>query len=217
LRDHTDRLFPVGAIFRDEDSVDKDELDERKRSACGEKQSRFLLPATARVSTARTRWVSPPNPNPGSGVGDRRPGGPGAAYLGADGLEKGIPREDVVVHASSSQHHDVRRQAVCNYAVSILANQEAAHDGTKRRCLLDPQGFRLPGSGETCFMACATASCNYPNCRGATRDHARDHHQRSTQPASRHPACWSEHTRDEIYVADEAFQRATAAEVRDPR
>jgi branched-chain amino acid aminotransferase len=43
-------------------------------------------------------------------------------------------------------------KAVCNYAVSILANQEATHDGYEEAMLLDPQGFVCQGSGENVFM-----------------------------------------------------------------
>ena len=73
---------------------------------------------------------------------------PWGAYLGADGLEKGIR-----VKTSSFTHHHpnitmCNAKAVCNYAVSILANQEATHDGYEEAMLLDPQGFICQGSGE---------------------------------------------------------------------
>ena len=66
---------------------------------------------------------------------------PWGAYLGAEALEKGIR-----VRTSSFTHHHpnitmCNAKAVCNYAVSILANQEAAHDGYEEAMLLDPQGF----------------------------------------------------------------------------
>ncbi len=79
---------------------------------------------------------------------------PWGAYLGADGLEKGIR-----VKTSSFTHHHpnitmCNAKAVCNYAVSIMANQEATHDGYEEAMLLDPQGYvcrglrreRVPGA-----------------------------------------------------------------------
>jgi branched-chain amino acid aminotransferase len=77
---------------------------------------------------------------------------PWGAYLGAEGLEKGIR-----VRTSSFTHHHPNvtmgnAKAVCNYAVSILANQEATHDGYEEAMLLDPQGFVCQGSGENVFI-----------------------------------------------------------------
>ena len=77
---------------------------------------------------------------------------PWGAYLGADGLEKGIR-----VKTSSYTHHHPNitmcgAKAVCNYANSILANQEATHDGYEEAMLLDPQGFVCQGSGENVFI-----------------------------------------------------------------
>ena len=43
-------------------------------------------------------------------------------------------------------------KAVGNYTVSILANQEALHDGYEEAMLLDPQGFVCQGSGENVFI-----------------------------------------------------------------
>jgi hypothetical protein len=77
---------------------------------------------------------------------------PWGAYLGADGIEKGIR-----VKTSSFTHHHPNitmcgAKAVCNYAVSILANQEATHDGYEEAMLLDPQGYICQGSGENVFI-----------------------------------------------------------------
>ena len=77
---------------------------------------------------------------------------PWGAYLGAEALEKGIR-----VKTSSFTHHHpnvtmCKAKAVCNYPVSILANQEATHDGYDEAMLLDPQGFLCQGSGENVFI-----------------------------------------------------------------
>src|SRR5438552_15605518 len=77
---------------------------------------------------------------------------PWGAYLGADGLEKGIR-----VKTSSFTHHHpnitmCNAKAVCNYAVSVLANQEATHDGYEEAMLPDPQGYICQGWGENVFL-----------------------------------------------------------------
>ena len=50
---------------------------------------------------------------------------------------------------------------MCNYAVSIMANQEATHDGYEEAMLLDPQGFVCQGSGENVFLV-RDGSCIRP-------------------------------------------------------
>jgi branched-chain amino acid aminotransferase len=77
---------------------------------------------------------------------------PWGAYLGAEALESGIR-----VKTSSFTHHHpnitmCNAKAVCNYSVSILANQEATHDGYEEAMLMDPQGYVCQGSGENVFM-----------------------------------------------------------------
>ena len=103
-------------------------------------------------------------------------------------------------------------KAVANYSVSILANQEATQDGYEEAMLLDPQGFVCQGSGENVFMvrngALHTPDLSGGALNGITRDtiitFARElgiavHERRIT--------------RDELYIADEAFFTGTAAEV----
>jgi branched-chain amino acid aminotransferase len=103
-------------------------------------------------------------------------------------------------------------KACANYLNSILANQEATHDGYDEAMLLDPQGFVSEGSGENVFLVIDgelhTPDLSSGALKGITRDtifaFARDlgiavHERRIT--------------RDEVYCADEAFFTGTAAEV----
>ncbi|HEX8740108.1 MAG TPA: branched-chain amino acid transaminase, partial [Casimicrobiaceae bacterium] len=137
---------------------------------------------------------------------------PWGAYLGTDGLEKGIR-----VRTSSFTHHHPNitmcgAKAVCNYAVSILANQEATHDGYEEAMLLDPQGYVCQGSGENVFIV-RDGVLHTPDLAGgalagitrATIITFAD--ELGIRVVERRI------TRDEIYVADEAFFTGTAAEV----
>ncbi|HMM72830.1 MAG TPA: branched-chain amino acid transaminase, partial [Rhodocyclaceae bacterium] len=77
---------------------------------------------------------------------------PWGAYLGADGLEKGIR-----VRTSSFARHHVnvtmpRAKVSTAYANSILASVEATQDGYDEALLLDTDGFVAEGPGENLFM-----------------------------------------------------------------
>ena len=136
---------------------------------------------------------------------------PWGAYLGAEAIENGIR-----VKTSSYTHHHPNitmcgAKAVCNYAVSILANQEATHDGYEEAMLLDPQGFICQGSGENVFVVKNgkiytpdLASCLDGITRDAVLTMARDLGIAVIEKRI---------TRDEMYCCDEAFFTGTAAEV----
>ncbi|RKP58991.1 branched-chain amino acid transaminase [Pararobbsia silviterrae] len=136
---------------------------------------------------------------------------PWGAYLGEDGLAKGIR----VKTSSFTRHHVnvsmVRAKASGWYVNSILANQEATADGYDEALLLDVDGYVSEGSGENFFLVNNgkiytpdLASC----LDGITRDTvitlARDLGLQVIEKRI---------TRDEVYTADEAFFTGTAAEV----
>ncbi len=137
---------------------------------------------------------------------------PWGSYLGAEGMEKGIR-----VKTSSFTHHHpnitmCNAKAVGNYTVSILANQEALHDGYEEAMLLDPQGFVCQGSGENVFIVrdgkLHTPDLSSGALNGITRDTI-------ITFANELGISLTERriTRDEVYIADEAFFTGTAAEV----
>ncbi len=137
---------------------------------------------------------------------------PWGAYLGADGIEKGIR-----VKTSSYTHHHpnvtmCKAKAVGNYPVSILANQEATHDGYEEAMLLDPQGFLCQGSGENVFIvrngALHTPDLAGGALEGITRETIIEFARELGIPVHERRI-----TRDEVYIADEAFFTGTAAEV----
>lgn len=136
---------------------------------------------------------------------------PWGAYLGAEGLSKGIR-----VKTSSFQRHHVnvslvRAKASGYYINSILANQEVTTHGYDEALLLDTEGYVSEGAGENVFIVRGgkiytpdLASC----LDGITRDSvitmARDKGIEVIEKRI---------TRDEMYCADEAFFTGTAAEV----
>jgi len=103
-------------------------------------------------------------------------------------------------------------KAVCNYAVSIMANQEATHDGYEEAMLMDPQGYVCQGSGENVFMV-RDGKLHTPDLAGGalngiTRDTIITFANELGIPVLERRI-----TRDEFYIADEAFFTGTAAEV----
>ncbi|MGH8389441.1 MAG: branched-chain amino acid transaminase [Pseudomonas sp.] len=136
---------------------------------------------------------------------------PMGAYLGEEGMEKGIR----VKTSSFTRHHvnvSMVRAKACGYYInSILANREVASLGFDEALLLDTEGYVSEGAGENVFMVRDgviytpdLASC----LDGITRDSvmviARDLGFEIREKRI---------TRDELYCCDEAFFTGTAAEV----
>ena len=137
---------------------------------------------------------------------------PWGAYLGEEGLKKGIR-----VKTSSYTRHHVNitmcnAKAVSNYTNSILANLEVTADGYDEALLLDPAGFVSEGAGENIFVVrdgvLYTPDLSSGALNGITRKtvFAICDDLGLTIREKRI-------TRDEVYIADEAFFTGTAAEV----
>jgi branched-chain amino acid aminotransferase len=136
---------------------------------------------------------------------------PWGAYLGEDGLAKGIR----VKTSSFSRHHVnvslVRAKASGYYINSILAHQEVAANGYDEALLLDTDGYASEGAGENLFIVKSgkvytpdLASCLDGITRSTAITLAQDLGLSVIEKRI---------TRDEIYCADEAFFTGTAAEV----
>ena len=136
---------------------------------------------------------------------------PWGAYLGDAGIEKGIR----IQVSSFTRHHvnsSMTRAKVCGYYVnSQIAKKEAISGGYDEAVLLDPEGYVSEGSGENIFIVRNGQIKTTPLTtilEGITRDSiikiARD---------NKIPVVEERFTRDEIYIADEAFFTGTAAEV----
>jgi branched-chain amino acid aminotransferase len=133
------------------------------------------------------------------------------AYLGAENLENGIR-----IKTSSYTRHHVnitmcKAKANGNYINSMLALQEALTDGYDEAMLLDNEGYVAEGSGENIFIV-RDGIIFTPDLTSAL-----DGITRKTlfQLAADIGIEIREKriTRDEVYIADEAFFSGTAAEV----
>jgi branched-chain amino acid aminotransferase len=136
---------------------------------------------------------------------------PWGAYLGPEGLEKGIR----VKTSSFARHHVnvtmARAKFAATYANSILANLEATQDGYDEALLLDVDGFVAEGSGENLFIV-KNGKLYEPELTSALIGITRD---AVIQLAGELgiPVISKRITRDDVYIADEAFFTGTAAEV----
>ncbi len=132
-------------------------------------------------------------------------------YLGDDVLEQGIR---VKVSSYTRMHINsqlTKAKVTGNYVNSVLALNEAMYCGFDEALLLDHQGYVAEGSGENFFMVIDGKLHTPPTASilaGITRDTvitlAKD---LGITVIERNI------TRDEVYVADEAFFTGTAAEV----
>ena len=136
---------------------------------------------------------------------------PWGAYLGEEAIEHGIR-----VKTSSFARHHVnvtmpRAKVAGAYTNSILANLEATRDGYDEALLLDTQGFVAEGSGENLFIV-KDGVLIEPEVASALIGITRDSviqiaNAMGLEVQSRRL------TRDDIYLADEAFFTGTAAEI----
>lgn len=207
LREHTDRLYNSAHIYRMEIPFGKEELmaahgevvRANKLQSCYLRPIAFygsekmgVSPTGARVHVAIAAW-------------------PWGAYLGAEALEQGIR----VKTSSYTRHHVnitmARAKFAATYANSILANMEAIDDGYDEALLLDVDGFVAEGSGENLFIVKdgviyepELSSALVGITRGTVITLARE---LGLEVRSRRL------TRDDVYIADEAFFTGTAAEI----
>ncbi len=133
------------------------------------------------------------------------------AYLGAESMEKGIR-----IRTSSYTRNHVnstmcKAKANGNYINSILALQEALSAGYDEALLLDHEGYVAEGSGENLFVV-RNGVLYTPETTSALEGITRETiltiaHEQGLKVVEKRM------TRDEVYVADEAFFTGSAAEV----
>lgn len=137
---------------------------------------------------------------------------PWGAYLGEDGVNKGIR----VRISSFTRHHvniTMTKAKACGYYInSIMAKAEAVQDGYDEAILLDTNGFVAEGSGENIFLLhkgkLSTPALSCSNLDGITRDAVIEICKDMNIPLEERCI-----TRDELYIADEIFLTGTAAEI----
>jgi branched-chain amino acid aminotransferase len=207
LKDHTKRLFRSAHILKMDMPYDQDTLNEAQRTVVRENnlESAYIRPMCfygsegmglradnlkTHVIVAAWNW---------------------GAYLGEENMKRGIR-----IRTSSFTRHHVnitmcKAKANGNYMNSMLALNEALTDGYDEALLLDVDGFVAEGSGENFFLV-RDGVIYTPELTSALDGITRDtllHIAREEGIEVREKRI----TRDEVYVADEAFFTGTAAEV----
>jgi branched-chain amino acid aminotransferase len=134
------------------------------------------------------------------------------AYLGDEALKSGI-RTKI---SSFARHHInvslVKAKMMGQYTNSVLAKREAKFGGYDEAIMLDPYGYVSEGSGENIFIVkngvLITPDLSSSILEGITRDTVLALAREEGIPARE-----GRITRDQLWLADEAFFTGTAAEV----
>jgi len=207
LQEHTDRLFNSAHIFQMAMPFDKESINEAQKEVlrANRLESGYLRPIA--YYGAEKMGVSPK----GAKVHIAIAAWPWGAYLGEEGMERGIR----VKISSFTRHHVnismVRAKASGYYINSILANNEVTSDGYDEAMLLDPEGYVAEGAGENLFIVKKGKlyTPDLTSClEGITRATV------LTLAAELGLSVQEKRiTRDEVYACDEAFFTGTAAEV----
>ncbi len=207
LKDHTRRLYNSGKILGMTIPYEADVLNQAQKDAVSQNNldSAYIRPLAyygsegmgiradmleTHVSISAWHWGS---------------------YLGEEGMEKGIK-----VRTSSYTRHHVnatmcQAKACGNYINSIMALQEAIASGAEEALMLDPQGTVMEGSGENIFIV-KNGEIYTPDITSALDGITRNTIIRlATDLGYKVRECRM--TRDQVYIADEAFFTGTAAEV----
>ncbi|CAN5890701.1 branched-chain amino acid transaminase [soil metagenome] len=208
LAEHTERLFNSAKILRMKIPFSQQEVMEAQKQVVRENKlaSCYLRPLIWIGS--EKLGVSPR----GNKIHAMVAAWAWGAYLGEEGMRRGIR----VKTSSYTRHHVnitmTQAKAVSNYTNSILANMEALDDGYDEALLLDASGFVSEGAGENIFVVKGgvvyTPDLSAGALNGITRNTilhiCKDLGLELVQKRI---------TRDEVYIADEAFFTGTAAEV----
>lgn len=207
LQDHTDRLFNSAKIFGIKIPFTKDEINEAQIASVRENKlaSAYLRPMVflgsqamglraenLKVHAMVAAWNWP-------------------AYMGEDAKTKGIK-----IRTSSFTRHHVninmcKAKANGAYINSMLALREALDSGAEEALLLDTEGYVAEGSGENFFMISKGViyTPELTACLDGITRRTIIEMARSLGYEVREKRI----TRDEVYIADEAFFTGTAAEV----
>lgn len=208
LAEHTERLFNSAKILRMKIPFTPEQLNEAQKQVVRENklESCYLRPLIWIGS--EKLGVSPK----GNRIHAMVAAWSWGAYLGEEGMKRGIR----VKTSSYTRHHVnitmTQAKTVSNYTNSILANMEALDDGYDEALLLDASGFVSEGAGENIFVVKGgvvyTPDLSAGALNGITRNTilhiCKDLGLELVQKRI---------TRDEVYIADEAFFTGTAAEV----
>ncbi len=207
LEAHTDRLFNSAKILNMKMPFGKEALNEAQRASVSQNnlKSAYLRPMVfygsegmgiradnlrVHVMVAAWEW---------------------GAYMGEENLTRGIK----IATSSYTRHHVnvtmTKAKSNGSYMNSMLALQEAINHGCDEALLLDVDGYVAEGSGENFFMVkdgvlytpeltCCLDGITRKTIMGLAKELGIEVVEKKI-------------TRDEVYIADEAFFTGTAAEV----
>jgi len=208
LQDHTKRLLNSAKILKLDVPYSQEELEEvqiellRKNDFKGNvyirpliylgygKMGLYHIGAPVEVAVAAWEW---------------------GAYLGEEGLEKGIRVKVSSITRNSVKSTFGKAKAVANYLNSQMAKFEALDAGYEEALMLDDEGFIAEGSGECFFIVRDGVLITPPNdnsLESITQATVLELAKERDIPVERRRI-----TRDEVYIADEAFFTGTAAEI----
>jgi len=207
LKDHTDRLFRSAKIMNMQIPFSKEQLNEAQKLVVRENDlhEAYLRPMAflgsegmgLRADSLQTHvivaaWTWP-------------------SYMSPESLEKGLR-----IRTSSYTRHHVniamtKAKANGNYINSMLALREALDCGCDEALLLDPEGYVAEGSGENIFVV-RDGVLYTPELTSCLDGITRKTVMQLANEAG-YQVVEKRITRDEVYVADEAFFTGTAAEV----
>jgi branched-chain amino acid aminotransferase len=207
LRDHTERLFNSAHILGMQMPFDRDTISAAQQAA-------------VRDNKLKSAYIRPMCFYGAEGMGLRADNlrvhcmvaaWEWGSYLGKDNLERGIR-----IKTSSFTRHHVnitmcKAKANGNYMNSMLALQEAVRDGYDEALLLDTEGYVAEGSGENIFIV-KNEVLYTPDLTSALDGITR----RTIITLAEELGLKVREkriSRDEVYIADEAFFTGTAAEV----
>jgi len=207
LEEHTDRLYRSAHILNMEIPFSKEEINQAHKDAISKNNldSAYIRPMCfygsegmglradnlkVHVMIAAWSW---------------------GAYLGAESMEKGIR-----IRTSSYTRNHInstmcKAKANGNYINSILALQEALSAGYDEALLLDHQGCVAEGSGENLFIV-RNGVIYTPDTTSALEGITRETIMTIAKEQG-FEVIEKRITRDEVYIADEAFFTGSAAEV----
>jgi branched-chain amino acid aminotransferase len=133
------------------------------------------------------------------------------AYLGEEGMQKGIKLKIVSINRPSNTSAMGKAKATANYLNSQLAKYEAVECGYDEALLLDDQGYVAEASGAAFFMVRNGVLITPPNdnsLESITQKTVIEMAQDLGIKVERRRI-----SREELYIADEAFLTGTAAEI----
>ncbi len=208
LQEHTDRLFRSAHILGMEMQFSKEQISDAQKTVVRENNlsEAYLRPMSffgsegmglradnLKVHTMVAAWEWP-------------------SYMSPEAKEQGIK-----IRTSSYTRHHVnitmcKAKANGNYMNSMLALREALDSGCEEALLLDNEGYVAEGSGENVFILKEDGILYTPELTSCLEGITRDtiiHFANELGIEVREKRI----TRDEVYIAKEAFFTGTAAEV----